>query len=331
MKARWIKRVIWKTTRYRGVRYFLYSILLLFIVLEVGLRIAGSLLYPPIEEALEPVRGSSTFKIVCVGDSHTYGMDAPRHLSYPRQLANLLNSRSESTVYEVANLGVPGFNSSETYQRLKEAIHEEGVQPDLVIMCAGHNNTHNLRHAPIWKIDSMKTASPEQQIRHLLEYSRSYKLGLITWLNLKKLAYNPDQKKILNSVLLEKDLMTSWLIHDFEQTADLVNGTGGSTLFMNYHFTWDYINESLKHMELTHDIPYVDVEGFRMGIGRGLTGRTGHPNEKGYAAIARFVHDTLMTHGLIPDSPHHRPISGHPNPSRFHSAQSDCQYGVGID
>ena len=53
---------------------------------------------------------------------------------------------------------------------------------------------------------------------------------------------------------------------------------------------------------------YPPIEkAIHMGIGRDLTGPTGHPNEKGYAAIARFIHEALIENGMIPDSPHYRP------------------------
>ena len=303
-----VKRVLWRFWRYRAVRYVLFTAVTVLVFGEITLRIIGAALYPPIEKAVQALQDSDSFKILCLGDSHTYGMDAPKHLSYPRQLANLLNNQETREVsYEVANLGVPGFNSSEALLHLKEVMLKKEIRPDLVIFGAGHNNSHNLRHSRIWKDESMKTASPEKQLRHLLEHAKVYRLGRITMFNLKRMVQDPDEEFIFNPKLADKEILTSWLTRDLEETMELVREAGGRVLFMNYYFSWDYINRSLEYMEKTHGIPYVDVRGFRMGIGRGLTGPTGHPNEKGYAAIARFIHEALIENGMIPHSPHYRP------------------------
>jgi lysophospholipase L1-like esterase len=55
-----------------------------------------------------------TYRILCVGDSHTRGVGAPTALSYPRQLQRLLEAAYPGARFMVMNAGIPGSNSSDT-------------------------------------------------------------------------------------------------------------------------------------------------------------------------------------------------------------------------
>src|SRR5207253_80172 len=59
---------------------------------------------------------ASGFRIVCLGDSWTWGNNVNEAQSYPRRLAALLKEALPNRQIEVLNLGVPGYSS---YQGLK--------------------------------------------------------------------------------------------------------------------------------------------------------------------------------------------------------------------
>ncbi len=76
------------------------------------------------------------FRIVCVGDSTTYGLSYPCEMSWPSQLEALLNADLAWTrkygVTEVINLGGPGYGTDQEFLALKK--HGLLFQPDLVIV-----------------------------------------------------------------------------------------------------------------------------------------------------------------------------------------------------
>ena len=86
----------------------------------------------------------STLKIICLGDSITYGykLADPAHQSYPAQLSKLGHGR-----WHVLNLGVNGatatnkgdipITAQKVYQRV---IHS---RPDVVVVMLGTNSTKN--------------------------------------------------------------------------------------------------------------------------------------------------------------------------------------------
>ena len=69
--------------------------------------------------------------ILAFGDSLTYGYGAPKALSYPEQLSQLLNM-------EVINAGNSGEKSKQGLQRLGALLDK--YQPQLLLLCHGGND-----------------------------------------------------------------------------------------------------------------------------------------------------------------------------------------------
>jgi lysophospholipase L1-like esterase len=55
---------------------------------------------------------ASNLRVLCLGDSNTYGVWLERSQACPQQLEAVWNQRVASPRLEVLNLGVPGTNSS---------------------------------------------------------------------------------------------------------------------------------------------------------------------------------------------------------------------------
>lgn len=89
---------------------------------------------------LEPLPPPSPdrIRIVCVGDSTTFGLGSTLADSWPALLEQQLNQGSAGGVFEVINAGVPGYTSHQGLRRL--ARHIATWQPDLVIATFGTND-----------------------------------------------------------------------------------------------------------------------------------------------------------------------------------------------
>jgi lysophospholipase L1-like esterase len=85
-------------------------------------------------------RPGATYKVLCVGDSHTYGAGEPEQDSYPAQLQVFLDAQAPGR-YSVLNLGVPGMNSAQVLTRLPVLVAR--FHPDMVVVWAGVNDAWN--------------------------------------------------------------------------------------------------------------------------------------------------------------------------------------------
>jgi hypothetical protein len=106
-------------------------------------------------------------RVLCVGDSHTYGAGVPADQSYPAQLQQILDARSPG-VWGVVNLGVPGMNTTQVRKRLPHWIDE--YDADYVIFWAGVNNAWNAAEMTFDRED------PAERLDRFLLWSRVYRL-----------------------------------------------------------------------------------------------------------------------------------------------------------
>jgi lysophospholipase L1-like esterase len=146
---------------------------LAFAALEAGLRTAAFVLTRSSsrsETATDP--SGASFRILSIGDSHTYGMGVERFESYPAQLERLLNDASGTPRFEVTNLGVPGSNSAQVRRRLPQYL--ELYEPDLVIVLIGVNDYWNAEET-----ESGPATSLRERLHRRLSHLRSYRLAIL--------------------------------------------------------------------------------------------------------------------------------------------------------
>ena len=84
-------------------------------------------------------KDSATLRIVCLGDSWTFGANVDETYSYPRQLERVLRRRVPHRRFEVYNLGVMGYSSFQGRQLL--ARRALALSPDVVVIGFGMNDS----------------------------------------------------------------------------------------------------------------------------------------------------------------------------------------------
>lgn len=77
-------------------------------------------------------KGNNTYRIAVIGDSFTFGQGVELNQTYPKQLEFLLNANSNNTHYEIMNFGVPGYNTFQEVQFLKDKALK--YNPNMVIV-----------------------------------------------------------------------------------------------------------------------------------------------------------------------------------------------------
>jgi lysophospholipase L1-like esterase len=145
----------------RIVRVLLRTALALVIavaVLEISFRLAGALI--PRSRGIEGL-AADHFVILCVGDSHTWGLGE----GYPARLAARLAERSPR--YRVVNYGVAGTNTAQLRKRFVSYL--DRFHPQVVIFWGGVNNRHNRSETDVWEEAGVERAS---FARRLLDDSR---------------------------------------------------------------------------------------------------------------------------------------------------------------
>jgi lysophospholipase L1-like esterase len=105
-------------------------------------RVPGSLAHNPVweialnrdgfrEVELTP-KAPGVFRIVCMGDSWTFGANVGQDESYPARLRSLLAGAAPAGQFEVLNLGVLGYTSFQGRVLLEKRVL--GLDPDLIVI-----------------------------------------------------------------------------------------------------------------------------------------------------------------------------------------------------
>ena len=104
---------------------------------ELGLQV-GSLVVWWQASGDEAADATGDARVLCVGDSFTYGVGAGREDSYPAQLQQVLDEEGGGDRWSVINAGFPGRNSAELLQRLPALLREH--DPQYVCVLVGTND-----------------------------------------------------------------------------------------------------------------------------------------------------------------------------------------------
>ena len=71
------------------------------------------------DDEFPKTKGPSALRILCIGDSWTFGANVAQEQAYPRRLRALLEERFPGASFEVLNLGVLGYSSAQGLELLK--------------------------------------------------------------------------------------------------------------------------------------------------------------------------------------------------------------------
>lgn len=143
----------------------------LFWRLDPGGKVHNSLGFRDVEFDVKKPKG--TFRIICMGDSVTYGMPVKKEETYPKMLAKILRSRYPDKEIESINAGVPGYSSYQGLQWLKHNIAK--YQPDVCVLYYGINETAG----SINNLADKEQKMPERwllDLANFLSRFKSYKL-----------------------------------------------------------------------------------------------------------------------------------------------------------
>jgi lysophospholipase L1-like esterase len=116
----------------------------------------------------------SVFRIICLGDSWTFGANIGQEQAYPQQLSRLLRHEFPDAAFEVLNLGVLGYSSFQGLELLKLTALD--LNPDLLVIAFAMNDASmaGYRDKDMPNYKENKTAV--QGIIHFIDKSETYQL-----------------------------------------------------------------------------------------------------------------------------------------------------------
>lgn len=121
----------------RGLALALGVVLAALLLLELALQLASRF----VPDRSGTWAAGATRRVLCVGDSHTYGALVRREETFPAQLQHFLDAQQPG-VWSVVNLGVPGLSSTQVRNRLPLWLSR--YQPDVVVAWSGANDSWNV-------------------------------------------------------------------------------------------------------------------------------------------------------------------------------------------
>ena len=231
-----------------------------------------------------------------------YGINCDRSLTWPKQLEKTLEAAYPDVNFEAINTGVPGYNSSEALDTMKEYIRKYPGLIDAVIFEAGRNNPLSFRKASILPRDFSELTWYDQA-KFLLTNSKTYRLNQLTELNLRA-ALKLDWKPLFQ-VNLSKDFLLQWLTNDYTEALETARENRILFAFMNYVIPGDlfsgYVTSAMKKMSQEQGVAFLDIENYRLPAAAFFTlpvlsTRDGHPNERGNRVIADILYQELARH-----------------------------------
>jgi lysophospholipase L1-like esterase len=128
----------------------------------------------PAPEAFAAVKGPTTFRVFCLGESTTAGFPFDCQVPFPRQLQFLLNRADPGRTFEVINTGISAMSSTTVLDLLPEILD---ARPDLLILYLGHNEFYGAYGA------GSADVSPGVGglSRFMLRLQRFRVVGLVSW------------------------------------------------------------------------------------------------------------------------------------------------------
>lgn len=312
----------------------LFSTLLTLLLLEVVFRFAGWAILSRMDSGGE--RGE--IKILCLGDSFTYGVGAKRENSYPMQLQRILEKKDGCSA-KVINRGIPGMNTSLIRENLEENLLK--FNPDIVIVMAGVNNSWN--QAGVSGITGERNLT--DYIKEVIYRLKTYKLARLFIYNIQ---FKRKYSKSTSSLPAQYDFERSFkekgqafasrktvseggiettinykpgnnpvnsgmfimiLKNDYKEINRIISRHGANLVIMTYpnkgvgHIT--ALNSYLRDISRENENVLIDNENYflknisKEDYPKYFQKTGGHPNDAGYGIMAKSVETSVYSAAYI--------------------------------
>ena len=279
------------------------------VLLELALQLAA-----PIYRAISArgegrLSADAPLTVLCVGDSHTFGLNMPVTAAYPERLAALLGPHFAAPV-SIVNRGVPGHNAAQVVAALPADLRD--VDPDVVIVLAGINDT--------WNRDAESEGSDWPGRLKLVRLARVLLAGVTS----SSFAVRSDAQ---GRIVVDRghgeqpvnmgagaigvragDELAASVQRQLRRALALVREDGARPVLMTYAESggdFTTVNRAVRELAAAEGVLLVDHErdfaGHFAAQGyESLMMNDHHPNARGYTLMAAAVERALTEAGWVP-------------------------------
>jgi lysophospholipase L1-like esterase len=255
----------------------------------------------------------SSFRIVCLGNSNTFGWKQSEQDAYPLQLQQLFDQNLPGQKIEFINAGITGYSSYQGKNFLREDIL--GFKPDLILINYGWND---LLPAKFGIPDKEQKMPPQWilNIQNLLSRTRLYQLLKSFWVG--RFSGKKGVEPGISRVSLE-DFQQNLI--EIEQTCQknniqaifLTNPVAsleaywGPGKVSKVHLINQAYNDAIRQLGQTHNFKVIDIAPLfenRKDLYDHPQADYIHYNALGHKLVARTLYGYLLSHGLITTPAH---------------------------
>ncbi len=217
------------------------------------------------QEVVPGEKRATVFRVACLGDSWTFGMNVGQDQTYPRRLGERLQREYPGAEFEVLNFGVLGYTSYQGLRLLKDKVLD--LRPDVVVIGFAMNDSKVAGYRDKDMAEWMKHPTLGARIERLLEMSESYKLlkyvALLAKHRPKSVgSYLKDEGENTVTVFEKLEPWTRVGLPDYEQNiAEMVRLAGGrgAGIVLLYNELWEngMYEAVLKRISAAESVPLV--------------------------------------------------------------------------
>lgn len=226
-----------------------------------------------------PIFDDGVPRILCIGDSTTFGWRVADDETYPAVLQRLLDARYGSRRYRVINAGVPGYTSYQGVRYLRE--RGLALRPAIVLFGYGFNDS-----AP--RGDVEKAIAWNDRLFHAVRF-KNWALQRSSVLRWAK-SVGGGRSRVRPGLFARPRASEEKYRRNLGQIVAL-SREGGARPFMLAFGGTPY--EQGEDLARALGVPLVVYTGPKM------PGDVVHPTREGYAALARVIADRLEALGYV--------------------------------
>lgn len=297
------------------------------VLLELLLQLLA--LVAPAWLARESAGGSTgAFRILCIGDSHTYGWGVERHEAWPARLERLLEQASGRD-FDVVNLGVPSSNSSQVVTRLPRYLAR--YRPDLIVVTIGANDVSNFAEREqatatwgttplLWHLRTWRLLVYALHQRQKVDAGREESRVDVTWTHPWREAELRDgdldehfEHRVDLGAMLGPEEHAALLRGNLRRIVAIAEAAGVPVVFASYTHGFHSLGVANRVMEEVGGSLFVSqrVQPDLLAVAPELLSTQSHerlffedlhPKAPVYAAAAAHLRDALLAADLVPHS-----------------------------
>ena len=225
----------------------------------------------------------NTFRIALVGDSITFGMYVEQNQTFGHILETMLNKNSQDINYETLNFGVPGYNTMQEYEVIKEKVLQ--YDPDVVIITFVLNDLYE------------ETSNPLTPLRNIGRHI--YSLRLVYWNILK---YSQRSENVTEPAYKDYFMTDFYLrkTNGILKEKNIIFIVVGPFCFKSYmcpsdpvsHFSNIAKDAGFHYSNLTNIFDNIENKDL-------MIPKEGHPNSLAHRILAEVIYNIMADKGII--------------------------------